>query len=44
MKITLAVPKGKSYKKRLEQELALATNIKSKQTRDAVTSGLRRII
>jgi len=44
MKITLAIPKGKKYKKRLEQELALASNIKSKQTREQVERGLSNII
>ena len=37
MKITIAIPKDKKYKKRLEQELSLASNIKSKQTREQVT-------
>jgi peptide chain release factor subunit 1 len=44
MKITLAIPKGKQYKKRLDQELSLAENIKSKQTRDQVKKGLAHLI
>jgi len=44
MKITLAIPKGKDYRARLKQELALASNIKSKQNKEQVEHGLSRII
>jgi len=44
MKITIAIPKDKKYKRRLEQELSLASNIKSKQIREQVQKGLANII
>jgi peptide chain release factor subunit 1 len=44
MNITLAIPEGKEYKNKLKHELSVASNIKSKQTRDSITQGLRKIL
>ena len=44
MNITIAIPQGKECKNRIEQELATARNIKSRQTRISVTTGLKKII
>ena len=42
--ISLLIPKGKSKKKLIESELAVAKNIKSKATRDSITTGLKKIL
>lgn len=43
MKITLALPEGKDFSARLRKEISLANNIKDKQTRESIITGLKRI-
>jgi peptide chain release factor subunit 1 len=44
MKITLALPQGKQFKQRLLNEIAVAENIKDKDNRAQITTGLRKIV
>ena len=44
MNITLAIPKGKNVKKRIEKELSLANNIQNKHDRDSIQTGLTKIL
>lgn len=44
MNITLAIPRGKDVKRRIEKEYSLASNIKAKHDRDSVQQGLRKIL
>ena len=44
MNISLLIPKGKHKKKSVELEIAAAKNIRSKETRDSITKGLKKIL
>ena len=44
MKITLAIPKDKKFKNRLEKEINSARNIKDKNTSKQVINGLTKIL